>query len=394
VGVGLASGYITAQYLLSVFAPHILADFGWSKAQFATVGVLPLMTVVAGPIAGRLTDIHGVRRVAAVGIVGTPLVFVALSRMTGDFRLFFWISALQLLFVGVTTTSIVYSRAIAEQFTGARGLALSIVGAAPAIVAAISAPLLSRFIDHHGWRAGYVALAIGTAFGGALALLILPKRRPPPPEIATVPGAGSGHRRLYAQLLRDRTIWIVIVGSFLCNIPYFMETSQLMVLLLDKGIDSATAALMVSAFALSVMGGRVVAGLALDRYPPHVVVPLALGIPVLGLIVLATDVRSPILIGASILMLGFSMGSEINISPFLAMHFFRADRWNAVTGMFAGALALSTAVGALLLSLTLKLTDHFEAFLLLSAIGTAVGSALFLLLRNSPVPAPLVSADL
>jgi MFS family permease len=61
----------------------------------------------------------------------------------------------------------VYTRLIAARFGRARGLALAMVASGPAIFGALGAPLLSRFIDAHGWRTGYQALA---AFVGAIGL--------------------------------------------------------------------------------------------------------------------------------------------------------------------------------------------------------------------------------
>ena len=39
---------------------------------------------------------------------------------------------------------------------------------------AVCAPLLSTFIDAHGWRAGCIAVAVCTAIGGGAALLLMP----------------------------------------------------------------------------------------------------------------------------------------------------------------------------------------------------------------------------
>ena len=42
--IGLAMGSALGHYTLSLFGPALIAEFGWTKAQFALVGALPLAT--------------------------------------------------------------------------------------------------------------------------------------------------------------------------------------------------------------------------------------------------------------------------------------------------------------------------------------------------------------
>jgi len=391
VSLGLASGYITAQYVTNIFVPHLLSDFGWTKAQFSIVGFVPLCTLITGPLIGRLTDVFGVRKVAAVGVIGMPLTYIASSAMNGAFSQYFIISLVQILFIASTTTSIVYSRTIAEHFTLTRGLALSIAGSAPAIASAIIVPLLSGFIESRGWRAGYLVMAAGSTICGPIALLLIPRRAVPARSVKGSAETGES-KKDYNKIFRDPVFIIVIVGSFLCNLPYFMATTQLMVFLLGKNIASPTAALMVSAFTIMIMVGRFVVGIFLDHYPAQVVVTLALGIPTIGLFVLASSLHTPALIAVSVGLLGLSIGSEINLSPFLATSYFRENVWSLVVGSFAGAMALSIPASAMLLRLTLKLNGDFSLFLFICGCAGLVGSCLFLLLGRLRDPHRLNSS--
>lgn len=66
-------------YTNTVFSPHLIREFGWSRAQFALVGLTMLATLLVLPVIGRLNDRFGVRRVALGGTLLLPLCFVAYS---------------------------------------------------------------------------------------------------------------------------------------------------------------------------------------------------------------------------------------------------------------------------------------------------------------------------
>ena len=59
--IGLALGAALTHYTTSVFGPPLIAEFGWSKAQFALIGSVPLLSLFIAPFAGRFTDRFGSR---------------------------------------------------------------------------------------------------------------------------------------------------------------------------------------------------------------------------------------------------------------------------------------------------------------------------------------------
>lgn len=177
VMLGYAAGYNLMSYLAGIFTPHLLQEFGWSKAQFSLVGAAGAFTVVCAPISGRIVDTIGVRTWAGLGIVAAPLIFAAYSFIDGDFRVFMLINVLQVILLGMMTTSVCYSRLIAENFTAGRGTALAFMASKPALVGALGAPLLNHYIDVEGWRSGYRAVATFSAVTGAVAFLLIPPHR-------------------------------------------------------------------------------------------------------------------------------------------------------------------------------------------------------------------------
>src|SRR3546814_6184464 len=160
-----------------------------------------------------------------------PLSFIAFSLYRGGIGGYVVIYALQLIF-GTATSATVYSRLVAERFNLARGLALALLTCGPALVGALGSPLLNAYIEAHGWRAGYQALAGYASVAGVLALLLIP---PLSATAARGVQARRPARRDYALIIRSPAFWILFVGIFLCSVPMALHNLQMKMMLLDNG---------------------------------------------------------------------------------------------------------------------------------------------------------------
>lgn len=373
--VGHGAGLAVSAYIIGTFAPHLMQEFGWSKSDFALLGTATLLTLVSLPVIGRATDLFGVRRVAAVGVVFMPLSYLALSVFNGELRVFIAITVLQVV-LGTTTTSTVYSRLVAERFVHARGMSLAIMASGPAIAGAIGAPLLSDYIDAEGWRAGYRMMALLSAGFGAVALLLVPGDQRPAPATVRV----RRSLRDYSAVIRTPAFWVIAGGMFLCNFPQPLQGPQLKLMLLDNGAASAEAARIVSLYAGGVIIGRFACGLALDRLPTHLVAAIGMGLPSIGMFLIASPYDTSWTLALSVLLMGLSQGAEGDIAGYLVVRHFGMQIYSSVLGLIIASLGVASALGAVLLSQALKRTGDYTLFLFLSAIGVLLGSLMFLLL--------------
>jgi MFS family permease len=378
---GLAVGYTLNNYVTNIFLPHLLKAFGWSNANFALLGVTILIAVVTQPVAGRLTDAFGVRRVALLGVLASPLIYVAYSRMSGDFGYFAFLYVLQILVVGGTTSVVVYSRLIAQSFSLARGIALGVAAAAPSIAAAAASPLLSVVIDRHGWRAGYLAVAALSAVVGLAAILLIPRDADRP--VGRAPGAARPAVD-YPVLLRDGALLLILGGMLLGNVTLTLQMSQIKVVAAEAGMSPAAGAMMISIYALGVIAGRLLCGAALDRFPAHIVGAVCLATPAAGLFVLAWgSAAPPSLIVAAVATLGLALGAEGDVGAYLVMRYFRREIFSSVMGLVIAAYSVSGALGAVLLSQVLKLTGGFAPFLTGSGVAALAAGLLLLALPRT-----------
>jgi MFS family permease len=374
--IGMGSGLSINSFIVSTFAPYLLEEFAWTRAQWALLGMTVVLIIACVPIAGRLTDLFGVRRVAGVGAVFFPLSLAGFSMIGGDIRVYFALYVAQTILC-CTTTATIYTRLVAEKFHEWRGLALAICASSPAVIGAIGSPLVSAFVHSHGWRTGYLAVALYTALGGAIALALTPPALPRTRAHSPAPGEAASRGGTYRAIARQPAFWIMLVATFLVSMPHALVASQLKLVVLAQGVDDLTAAMMVSLFAAGVIAGRLMSGLALDWFPPHSVAAFFLGLPAFGLLLLASPLDTVPVLGLAIVLVGLAFGGEGDVIAYLVVRYFGIAVYSTVLGVLTAAMAAASAVGAAVLSVVLKRTDKFDIYLIAAAAAVAAGSLLF-----------------
>ncbi|KFL45754.1 MFS transporter [Sphingobium sp. ba1] len=375
--MGLGFGIGLSAYTMSLFAPKLIAEFGWPRSQFALLGSMGLLMLIAQPITGRLTDRFGVRAVSTVGVLAGPSAYIAFAMQPGSIRAFFAIAVLQIV-VGTLTTSPVYTRIVAERFERARGLAFSIVMTGPPLVGAVLAPLLGRFIESEGWRNGYLLMGgITMAFGLIAVAMTPPHIRTRPDEDVPVESKAG-----YGVIVRNPAFWVLIIGMILVNFPQGLVSAQMKLMLMDSGAQSQTATWLISIYAVGVMVGRFACGLSLDRMQPHHVAALTLSMPAIGMMLMASPFDATIVLALSVAMMGLAQGAEGDVAAYLVSRRFGLNVFSLVMGLVGASIAGGAALGSLTLSYTLGLWGSYAPFLVIGACVTLVGALLFLTLGH------------
>lgn len=360
----------------------MIGDLGWSKAKFASLGVLSLIIAFVFPVVGRMADLIGVRRTVLIGIVALPVAYVALSLMTGPVWQYVAIQ-LGLGILTVTTSTTVYTRIAVQSIRQARGLALAIVASGPAMTGTFLGPIMNRFVEAHDWRTSYQVLALYAAVTGMITLALLPRELP-----ATI--AATARKRIartdYPLIFRSSAFWILLVAMLLCNLPQIVAMSQLKMVLMEHGIAATATSIMLAALPLGVLAGRFVSGYALDRAPAYLVGFIGLSLPSVGLFIFATQSSAAWVLTLATISIGFAVGAEGDIVAYIVARRFGVDIYSSVMGMLTMAISFSVALGSAILALSLKLTGGYRFYMLTSGTAVLVGSLLFLLLRSRTAP--------
>jgi len=379
--IGMSCGISGVSFTVNTMGPHLIEEFNWSRSQYALVGALGIFTIVAVLVAGRLVDMVGVRRTALIGFVAGPCSFLVLSQMSGDFYLYLVIHTAQTLFC-MTTTSTVFTRLVVQHIAKARGLALAVAASGPALTIATAGPFFNNFVADHGWRTGYVVLAIFMAAGGAIAIALTPPSDAP----KKTPPMRKAAKKDYGFIFLSRTFWILASGIALANTSQFIATSHLNVILIDNGMVHNEISGMIALFAIGILVGRLICGIALDYFSASYVSAITMALPAVGMFLIASAFDSYSVLASAILMLGLSYGAEGDVISYLVARTFGLNIYGTVLGLLVAALSLGSSAGALLLSLTLQFNDSYAFFLILAGILALIGSLLFLLLPDNRLP--------
>lgn len=362
-------------YTFPIFLKPIAAEFGWSReAVSAAFGIAALGVAVCSPPLGWLLDRYPARRIILPCITVFGCAFASLSLLTPHLWHLYAVF-LVLGIVGNGTAHLAYSRALTTWFETRRGLAFSILLGGGAFGAMVLPPIAEALIQALGWRNAFLCL------GGAVLVIGLPcgwfvRERPRArhSEFKThAPGVSV------REGVWSRIFLIIVVELFLISISQNGAIAHLSALLTDRGISPGNAALAVSSMGASILAGRLITGWLLDRYfAPRVGFCLFM-LSALGTFLLAGVKTLPGGILAAGLI-GFGMGGEGDITPYLLSRYFGLRSLSTLYGFTWTAYAVAGAVGPVIMGRAFDLTGSYRLLLLQLAAATFAAGSLMLLL--------------
>jgi predicted MFS family arabinose efflux permease len=151
--------------------------------------------------------------------------------------------------------------------------------------------------------------------------------------------------------------------------------THLAALLNDRGISPRQASYALSALGAASLCGRLATGWLLDRFFGARVGMVLLFLNALALWMLATAKTAPAGIAASALM-GFSMGGESDVTPYLLARYFGLRSLATLYGFTWTAYAISAAAGSILLGRAFDKTGSYQALLVELSVLMALAGVL------------------
>jgi MFS family permease len=255
------------------------------------------------------------------------------------FYLVFFLTGL----VGNGTAYLGYSRAISTWFDRRRGLALSMMLAGGACGAMFLPVVAQGAITRYGWRNAYVLLgALALALGFPLTAWFV-RERPITEQSAHV-SVQVGNS--VSEALSSRIFWVIAATVCLYAVSVNGAIAHLSALLTDRGVSAQGASYSIAIIGATGLIGRVLTGVFLDRFfgPRVSQVMLLMIVAGIGLLSIAHTLTAG-LIAAS--LIGFSMGSEGDITPYLLGRYFGLRRLSTLYAFTWTAYAAGAATGPL-----------------------------------------------
>jgi MFS family permease len=185
-------------------------------------------------------------------------------------------------------TLVPVTTAVTRWFHRYRGRAMAIPLGASGFAGFVGAPLINKILAANGgnWRQAWQIIAGIMIVAAAIAVLFVRERpedlgqtvdgAPPPFATATQPNtsalssAQSIATRFAkfpwtpAQVYRTPSYWLIVLGGFACQFPFFFFTAHWILHLRQHGVAPADAAWAMGLFTMGGIGGRLLGGWLMD----------------------------------------------------------------------------------------------------------------------------------
>jgi MFS family permease len=392
VGAGMLISCVTMGSCLSlgVFLQPMAEDTGWSRTGVSGAGTMVFLAMGASAFGwGWLNDRWGTRPVVLSGVVLLGIGLVAASRAATlhQFELLFG------LLVGAAGGSF-YAPLMtiaSAWFDRHRNLAVSLVSAGMGMGSLVVAPFVRWLISAYDWRTAMLTAGI------VAVVLLLPAamliRKPPP----AIPASGMPEHPMRvavekpmtaAQAFRTPAFAALALTHFACCAAHSGPIFHMVTYAMLCGIAPMAAVSVYSVAGLSGLGGRVLLGLASDRFGAKPVL-------VLGLAVQALAVGTYYFIHqlgefyALAVVFALAYGGVMPLYATLVREYFGIRIMGTVFGAVSAAASFGMAIGPLAGGWVFD-TFNGYGWLYIGSFGIGLG-AMAIALSFKPVarPAPL-----
>jgi MFS family permease len=375
-------------YSLGVMIVPLEREFGWPRAEISGgLFIIALIALIAAPLTGLATDRLGPRRIALAGVLAFCGCLALLSTATASV-VSWWLLWAVLGLGNMLILPTVWTKAINSRFDANRGIALALALCGTGIAAAFVPSLTNLLIEGFGWRQAYIGLGLI----GALAVFPLVWWLFRPAE-RTVDAAS--HDTLQAggvassgvSIRRGLTMpsFLKLAGAiWLFSIALCALTTNAVPVLLARGMTAATAAGLAGLIGIGSITGRLVGGLLLDRFDAAKVAAVSVLMPVVSVLLLLGFPGSEVAAALACLVIGLSVGTEVDCAAYLAARHFGMRSFGTLFGTLNGLMLFGNGIAPVVANHVYDVTKSYEMvlwFQIPACVGTAL---LFLLLGPYP----------
>jgi len=395
--IGLAVSTIHI-YSLGLFIEPLEREFGWGRTEItAGLMIVSIVSVVLAPIIGILIDKFGARRIGLPGVV-FYCIAIALLATIGPF-VWMWLLCWGLVALGsVCIKSTVWTAAVASHFTSGRGLALALALCGTGVGQALLPFITNQLLAQYGWRGAYLTLA---GLGAVISLPLM---------IFFFFDAHEESRRKRGALARDarRQVGGVTVKEGLTSSGFFRLAAAALFasaaivamvvhfvpMLTTAGLSRASAAAIAGVVGIASITGRISCGYMLDRFNGRIVGAVSFVLPSLAcLFFLNFDGSSGQALAIAVVV-GLSLGAEIDVVAYLATRYFGMQNFATLFGTIAGLLSLGAGLGPLLVGMmfdrygnyTMSYVLFIPLFLTTAALIASLGPYPTFVAPDAPKP--------
>lgn len=338
---------------LSILTPFVTGDLGFETGPFQLYySLLSIATMLTMPVAGRLIDTLGARRLLAIGGIAAAIGLVIMSASSHLWQ-FYLAGVLVGLGVGLSCL-FVPAVLVTSWFEAKRGAVMGVVMAGSGIGGVAMSQVIPRIVgeDGSGWRTAFIFLAaIMVAFTVGPALLLVRNR---PSDLGLLPygaelapadhdEAPAAPGMTYRQALRNPWFYLMYIMLTILGLTTSIYQS-LSVHLRLIGLTTDQLGLYLSALTLGLVGAKIGLGALVDIVGLRVSMIITLGFYSVCALLMPSTGAGWLLV---ILMVGMAAGTaNATVTPPIAGAITVGRReFPAIWGIGATAFSLGNALG-------------------------------------------------
>ena len=331
-------------YSFSVLLVPMEASLALSRTAVAgafSVGLLAM--AVLAPVVGRWLDRDHAANVTRIGMALAAIGLGIVANAHGATTLY-----LGWLCMGIAMACLLYepafalvARAVDDDLHRVRALAaVTVMGG---LASTIFLPVVSALIETLGWRSTALVCAGAVLFAASIMeVWVVPSlpasRVVQTPETAPSPRSGKWPRHM-------RSLVAIFASGTLASMAL---TTLLIPLLLQREVAPSVAALVLAAFGVAQLPGRIWLLRGRGAIPPHVLKSWPIASQVTGLIIV-TATASPWAIAAGVAVFGLGSGLHTLSRPWLIQRLYGVAELGRLNGEVARAQGFTRAAGPLLM---------------------------------------------
>jgi MFS family permease len=266
VGALMTCVALGAMFSLAIFLDPVSRDTGWSRAGISVAMTINFLVMGAGAFGwGALSDRYGTRVVVSIGAVLLGLALVLTSRIQS--LLLFQLTYGVLVGLAASTFFAPMIALTTGWFEKQRSLAVSLVSAGMGVAPMTISPFARWLISTYDWRTAM--LVIGLLAWVLLIPASLLVRQPPRANPAPRPAALAmlaGPIASVGEALRSRQFIVLSLVFFMCCAAHSGPIFHMVSYAMACGIAPMAAVSIYSLEGLAGLGGRLMFGVAGDRY--------------------------------------------------------------------------------------------------------------------------------
>ena len=394
--VGTVASSPGQSYSVSLFMDYFIADFGLDRTTVSSLyGLGTFIASLGLTWLGRKLDLAGNRRTGVAIAFLFSLVLCLCAIISGPLMLLFAFIGIRGLGQGALT--LVSSTAVANWFRSRRGRVMAYLALAYALFQGLYVNGLRALLETMDWRQAFIVLGIGVcAFVVPLFGLLM---RNSPEEYGMLPDNESALRAAKAQAhasaadvkeenwtlkeaMRAPVLWLYMfarmlpsawgTGLILHQVSIFAQ--------LDHSAQVATETFaLLSIFAAA---SALLAGYLIDRFPPSIVVVLAM-LGLAGACLLAMIMRDTWLLILYAMASGLGLGIGYVFDGAVWTNMFGRRFQGEIRGFVFTAGIIGSAIGPALFGLSFDYAGGYQPAL---ALGALLALVVMILTLVTPQP--------